>query len=204
MRFHFVYIIFLSIFISCDDEVSSEIDLLDWVNDCDNGLLISKRVYGLKMELKYLPPAYLAYKDAAVDKSDFDSLFNIYNNSYSFLMTIGPDEEKGADFDIMFADVNNYEEYDERVQNLNFNIKEYVCLQTEKKKYLPVLSNLENTYGLDKARTIYLVFTKDNENDDLFCSGKIDIVFNDELFSTGIHHFVFNKNNIDNIPKLKL
>ena len=191
---------------SCNQGFQSATDMFQWINDPDNGLVKTKTINGIEIELKFLPPEFLTYREVKrlnnYSEEYVDSLLNYYRNSYSFLLKIGPDE-KNQDQDIMLKGVTSIEEFNIRAQKLNFEIGEYVSLTADNIEYEPVLSNMENVYGMHSHRNIYLVFSPNDNNMSLLEAKKLDIRFNDELFETGISHFVYIKKNINNIPEVK-
>lgn len=192
---------------SCNNKATVSFnELVKWINDKDNGLIKESSIQGLKITLKYLPAQYLALREVETNMSgqDFDSLLSVYKWSHSFLMILGPDEDKGEQFDIMYLNTSGYDDYTQRVYDMNFNIKNYISLKTPQKKYSPVMTNLENVYGLNKSRNIYVVFTPQKENEDMLSAENLDFIFNDEIFNTGIHHFIFDKKDIENIPNVKI
>lgn len=178
---------------------------LRWLNNPQNGLVRSKTVNGFSLTVKYLPPDYLACRELADGKEYSaaykDSIRSIYNQGMSFLLRIAPDEESHSS-DIMFWNARNYQEYKERFLNLNFTISEYIALKTDRGKYNPVLSNLENVYGLTPGRNLQFVFVDEQHPNGLKEAAFFDFIFTDEIFDTGINHFVFSREDINNIPKL--
>ena len=188
--------------------IDSEAALLSWMSNPKNGLQRSRSTGGLEVSFQYLPPSYLALREAksmpACNTAQFDSLLNLYNKDYSFVMTLGPDAEAGETFDVMYAGVESEVDYNERVQQLNFEIASYLKLKTPLGEYAPVLSRLENTYGLARNRKIFLVFNTDNPNSDLFTANELGLTFNDALFGTGIRHYVFDRTQLMQAPEIDL
>jgi hypothetical protein len=189
----------------CTKSIHSEKEFYNWLNNPDNGLLKEKEIDGIKYTVKYLPVEYLVYQELSkmqnYSKETKDSLIGLYINTRTFLLTIGTTEKSGSG-DIMYEGISEMEEFKERVELLNFDMKEYITLKTEVGDLLPRLSTLENTYGLKNSRNVYVVFASDGEFD-LMKAQKIDFTFNDEIFNTGINHFLFEREAIDNIPTLK-
>jgi len=95
-------------------------------------------------------------------------------------------------------------EYNERVYQLNFNLKEYLTLVAGGKRFHPVLTKLENIYGLDKRRKAMVVFSPERDSAELKNHEEYDIIFNDEIFDTGLNHFVFAGNDLNGIPELRI
>lgn len=192
---------------SCS-RINSEHAYYRWLNAEKHHLFVTKTINGVSLSVKFLPPEYLAYKELNgrhPSKNVIDSTVNIYHHCITFLLTMkmenrDPETKTG---DLMYKDITSPEQYDDRLQDLSFKMSEYVKLETELNTYTPVLHTFENTYGISAARSIYLVFAlKDNNNDDLFTSENLDIVFDDHVFMTGISHFRFRRKDLDNIPQL--
>ena len=199
----FVLCIFL---FSCGKtQVNSVAEYSKWINNPSNGLIVTRKINGLKLSVKYLPAEYLEYKeiqDANNNlKRQLDSLKNEYKNSITFLLTIGPDDDKGNKNDIMFDGIKNYKEYSERLLSLNFEIDKNISLKTGGIELKPVLSALENTYGLSKNRTIVFAFSPTkNEKQEIENSKEIDFIYSDDLFQLGCMHFNFSGNDLKNLP----
>lgn len=186
----------------CDNTLNSKQELLQWMSDADHGLVKSKSVNGLKLTAKYLPPEYLTLKElnfSEVEKSQYDSIFDHYSSLRTFLLTIGPDGKESSN--VMFHNLISTNDYKQRVERLNFDIASFISVKTSEGEHTPVLFTLENTYELASHKSIYLVFSGEDDSG-LLTASKLDLKFTDELFGTGISHFVFDKNKIDAIPEI--
>jgi len=190
------------------DKINSEKEYYQWLNDKNNQLFVAKSIKGIKLSVKYLPPEYLTYNELKENPSrqyTIDSLLTIYQKNRTFLLTFAPEDNKAQEPqpDVMYDNITNNEEYLKRFQDLTFNMGQYIQLKTDSNTYTPVLHTFENTYGLSPYRSIYLVFgEKGIKNDDLLSSNKLELVFDDLIFSTGISYFSFKKNKIDHIPHI--
>jgi hypothetical protein len=185
--------------------VNSVAEYSNFINNPDNGLIVTRKINGLKISVKYLPAEYLEYKemqgDKEVIKNQLDSLKKEYENSITFLMSIGPDEDKGNKNDIMFDKIANYKEYAERLLSLNFEIDKNITLKTGNLELKPVLSALENTYGLSKSRNIVFAFAVTKaDKEEIEKSNELDFSYSDDLFQLGLMHFNFSKNKLENLP----
>ncbi|WP_303423487.1 hypothetical protein [Tamlana sp. 2_MG-2023] len=152
--------------------------------------------------MKYLPPEYLALNEYKKDAGNGDKTVNdyleLFNKSRTFLLTITHDDEN---VDASKYGVTNMSDYSQRIKDLSFNIKESLVLKTDSgEKYNPVLTTMENLYEIGNKKSIYIVFSDDYKN--VLKSEKLDIVFQDTFLDTGITHFVFKRNKIDNLPHL--
>lgn len=203
-RIH-IGVLALILMCSCGDtSLSSYEAYLGWLDNVDNGLTMTKEAGGITIKVKHLPSNYLAYQDlvneSMVQKTKADSLIESYDKSLTFLLTIGVDGDakKG---DIMYQGVSDYEEYKKRLYEMNFDIENYISLNIAGKKYRPVLSQLENVYGLTDSRNITLVFVPETKEEKSFYEAdEIKLTYNDNLFSSGINHFTFNRTDINNSP----
>jgi hypothetical protein len=186
---------------SCSKGFNSAEELYKWMKDPANGMLVTKQSGDKQLDMKYLPVEFLVYKEmkdkSTRNKNLTDSLTKIYSGSRSFLLTI---KYKNDDqYDPLYEGISDFSEFKSRKEDMQFSFDQYVELHTaEGHVYKPVLSHMEDTYGLQKFRNIYLVFAPDNSKQaDILNSAELDLVFDDMIFNTGIHHFVFQKKNID-------
>lgn len=206
---HSCIALFILFSFACNQTKVKDIEgYLEYLNDGENGLVKTKYVNGLELKIKYIPPRYSAYlelnNNPGAGKNQQDSLLQVYSNNLTFMFTIGPDERKRTGTDIMLRNVASYKEYAERHFAMNFAMEEFITLEAGDKKYKPVLSSMENVYGLDPKRNILLVFSPSEKGDRaLFTGEKLDFVYSDELFGLGVNHFVFNRKDIHNIPELE-
>ncbi len=194
----------MMIFLSCTKQFHSEQEMYEWINDPANGLVKERITGDIKIRAKYLPPEVLVYRELSrssdYSQQEKDSLFSYYRHTRTFILEIGTVK---MDEDIMFNKVHAVEEFKQRAEQLNFYIGEYLSLITEQKEYAPSLTNLENTYGMSTSRNIIAVFAPEKEKNELMEADKLTLKFDDEIFSTGMNHFVFNKKEINNIPEIK-
>jgi hypothetical protein len=165
-------------------------EYLRWLNDPQNGLTVQKSINGLELKMKYLAPEYLAQLDEKKEGKRFgaaqrDSLIRNYRQHLTFALTLAPGPETGGD--VISNGIFSQAEFTQRVNRLNFGMHDLLKLKTSQGEWPPVLASLENTYGLTGYRTILLVFPATGND-----AGPLDVVFRDELFGTGISHFVFD------------
>ncbi len=196
-------------FVSCDNtqEIKNIEEYLKWINLEENGLVKQKSVNGILMKVKLLTPDYLAYLEnrGNTNGQKADSLISHYSGSYTFVLSIGPDEKSGNSGDIMYKGVQEYKEYAERMLTMNFDMEQYIKLTLDDMEYKPVLSSMENVYGLDSKRNLIFVFAPNNEKDKNFTnSSQLDFIYDGQMFDLGVNHFVFKKEDIVNAPKLSL
>src|SRR5690606_22139378 len=95
---------------------------MEYLADKDNGLVKEKSIGGIQLKVKYLPNDYLVYNDIKQNKQITKGLVNsvklTYANSITFMMVLGPD--KNESFDITRVGIANYEEFAQRIEEMNF------------------------------------------------------------------------------------
>jgi hypothetical protein len=208
-RFSKIFFLLLSITtIACRNNNVQSVTVTEYLkmlNNPDNGLVVTKKVNGLNISMKYLPAGYLVYKEQkeqSFNKAQADSIEKAYANSLTFLLTFSPDETKGNETDVMFDGLKNYKEYVERDLAMNFDMEQKVILRAGKKAYKPVLSSMENIYSLNNGRSIILVFVPTDNKEEFNKMDDVDLTYTDDLFNVGILHFNFLTTNFTKLPQI--
>ncbi len=189
----------------CRAEFNREQEMYAWLNDPEHGLRADKTLEDLSLQVKYLPPDYLVYRELkgkAYTRRTVDSLRAQYRNTRTFLLTVAFNESTSPSGNVLFYGVNDPREYKQRIEQLNFSIGDYVSVRAGGKEFRPLLSTFENLYTVGNKRTLYLVFGEDEHHQGLLGADSLDFTFNDLIFESGINHFAFRKENLDNIPKI--
>ena len=154
------------------------------------------------MKIKYLPNDYLVYNELkgnkAITSTMIDNVKASYNNTITFMMIMGPDKEES--FDITRVGVVDYQEFAQRLEEMNFSMKQYVNLSINGKEYYPELAQMESTYGLEQNRKILFVFKAIDEEGNKILNNDFQFVYADELFNTGINKFKFKLDDINKMP----
>ncbi len=196
----FLVALLIILFSGCEKKIHSLKEFNEWINNTDHGYKISKSVNGVIVTMIYTPPEYIALKkmetNGLTGKITYDSLLKENELSAAFIMVFGPDESEGNTNDIMYDGLKTFKEYAERALTLNFDMENKVELRINQLSYAPVLSSLENTYGLSKDRKVNLVFAPQSVKTELAAATDFDVVYSDETFGLGILHFYFNKKEI--------
>ena len=177
---------------------------MKYLSEKENGLVKEKSVNGVNIKVKFLPIDYLVYKEFRSDTINglsVDSIKKSYQNSITFMMTLGPDKENN--FDITKVGVANYEEFAQRIEELNFWMKENVTLTVGDKVVNTELAQMESTYGLEKDRKIIFVFQNKDEKGQSILTEDITFTYKDEIFYTGINKFKFRIDDINSLPEFK-
>jgi hypothetical protein len=203
-RFLFAFAFLL--LVSCNsNSIDNESEYLKWINDEENGLIIHKYSNDFKLSMKYVPPEYSAYKEikskTQASQKEIDSLTDYYSKSLTFIFTIGPSNESSSN-NVMYYNVFDEVSFKERVQELNFNFSSYFILKYKGSKLVPVLYLMDNTYETKNSRSFYFVFVPESKDQMFDKENDFEVIFNDEIFDTGITHFKFKSKKIYNAPAI--
>jgi len=196
-------ILMIALVIGCTTKgmPGSERSLQDGSSTGGNGLIRARTANGIRTTVRLQPPE--AQQGAQANESNADSLANgarrtSPGDQLTFVINLATDGEhrKG---DVMHAGVRDVADLIEQAYLLNFSWEEEVVLRCGDNSYRPVLSTLENTYGLTPDRNVVLVFAPDRENDTAFHSSpNLDLILNCGQLGTGIQHFKFNRTSLLN------
>jgi hypothetical protein len=175
-----------------------------YARNAENGLTRSRAVNGIRTTVSLVPPVVGALREwkRSTDTCGpaLDQLIDQHNDQLSFVLNLAADGEH-AQGDVMYAGVTDLESYKQQAFNLNFSWDQYVELRCGDQRYAPVLSTLENTYGLTHDRNVVLVFAPPTTGDSAFyASETLDLVVHDAWFGTGSQHFKFQRADLQKVP----
>jgi hypothetical protein len=203
-------IVILSILslLACNQQKSGCVDeeeFLQMLDDVDNGLVSQKQVGNLIIKIKYLPTDYMVSREFSSGETNTDSIYDIYKSSLYFFLTYSYDDTEGSGADISLVGLSNYQEFTERVYYFNFSLNEEITLQIEEEKLSATACIIESTQGLDKDIRFLIMFSPTTNKDQLSnYKGDLDIVLHDIVYQSGIHHFRFTRQSIDDFPRLNI
>ena len=207
MRYNILIIAIVLLFAGCETKFDDMSQFLQWANEPDNGLVKERTINGYKIRIKYLPAEYLVSQELSYQttysQNEIDSLYSYYSNSRTFLLSISHPTESAAEPDMLISSSNDYADYAGKYLALSFGLQSYIYINGDEKTYPPVLATMEQTTSVNAGRNFFIVFADVDETDELFNEDILDIVFDDEIFNTGISHYRFTKKDIDNLPDFR-
>jgi hypothetical protein len=179
-----------------------------WIGNPSNGLVQQRQVAVFDFSLQYWPSEFRAWRELGngevFSQIAFDSIATANRKSLYFLFTISPTEGK-AKGDVLYSGISDYHSYDQRMRMLAFRMKEYWLLRSpDGEEFHPVLASMEQTFSISESRKVHLVFAPPDTVTHFQDMPLWDIEYRDEIFGTGIHHFVFEKENWEKVPDLSL
>ncbi|MGB0521997.1 MAG: hypothetical protein ACPGJS_03510 [Flammeovirgaceae bacterium] len=193
--------------IQCQQHIKSDQQFYDWLIEKEHGLIQYKKSEGLLLSAMYLPPEYLALKELKSFKiktrSLFDSLVELNRNHFTFLLVIQADQEESARQLEEYRSVKEYLDDKERIAEL-YHVAQHLRLHTGTKTLKPSISVIETRLGSQLYWALQLAFSENVPWEEVLEGQTIDLAFNDEIFHTGIHHFIFKRVAMQAIPTIKL
>ncbi|HTF81306.1 MAG TPA: hypothetical protein VL947_06270 [Cytophagales bacterium] len=192
MKLLSLHISLLILLLSACSHTKTKQECLEIYKKHKEDYVVTKTISGFEVKMEYLPKHLLQDKESSK------------SNDLNFVLTIAPVKDYADEYKAtMFEKITKFEEYKERVYNLNFSMDKLVEMSLDNTSgvYVPVLFNTENTYGLTKEIKINLVFAPKKSAEEFKSADKLDLVFADEIFETDINHFVFDNNKINNISE---
>ncbi|HEX8547984.1 MAG TPA: hypothetical protein VF691_13570 [Cytophagaceae bacterium] len=152
--------------------------------------------------VKYLPAEYLTYKELkgkSYSTNEKDSLQRVYNTSRAFIINIRLKDDR---LDPLKENSAGYTEYKNKLEALAFDMESFVTVEADSIEFLPVLSMLHPTQNLGGGKSVYLLFADNEKQSGLLKADHLNLIFKDEIFSTGSHKFNFSKKDLNDIPNI--
>ena len=190
LRLHF-FAISISALAGCHSGGTEE-----WAGGNAKQLSVSKKINGLQITVKFLPPSHLAEIESRktgsrLNESQRDSLIKVYSKSFAFSMSIGPDEAVSSTGDVMTQGIVSQEQFNERINQLNFHMEEMLALRIGNTDSSPVMAIMESTGGLSVHRNFYIVFPRTKQQS-IKDADPVEVIFQDAVFDTGRSYYPFS------------
>lgn len=174
-------------------------EYVQFVNNPDNGLVLSKSINGVDYKVTYWPSVLVAWLDAendtALTDEQWEKLVNHYQQYHYFKV-----ELSGKGQEILNHVLHDKNKYSQLVNNLMFGMNDRIRL------IIPSVDTLElvdvhapRFYGLAPATQLTCIFKNDYKETNSLCF-EID----DPGLYTGDNRFEFFVRDIKKIPGLKV
>lgn len=194
MKSNLSLIVFAALLIQfgCKEPPSTKEELTKYIKDESNGLSISKKTGIFELNVTFIPTKLRILQEGIKSSQNQDSLSEKMNQSLLFTFIISPLEGK-TEGDVFLSGVSSKQDYEERVRKANFGFSESWSLHLDNSDALsPIGVQMEQTNGLTDHRIFHILFDA-SQNKEVFESKTWDLKLNDDLFNSGIHHFVIMK-----------
>lgn len=200
------FLAFIILFSACGgrEELGMN-EYVRWVENIDNGLKKEKKIDQFAYRVFYKPAEYIALKENRdlIENLSPEAIINRakdLENYYQF------------NFDIVSVDgrtsvlqhnlSGGQQEYGARINYLVSQAQQDFKLVYGQDTLPCTNYHFEQTFGLSALNTIVLGFEKPKETQNQ--EEDIQLVFSNRLFNTGDIKFLFSKNKLAQIPRLKL
>lgn len=203
MNFKILLVIFITFFnlTSCSNYLKPN-DYIVWVNNTEHGLIKEYTKSGYLFKAYYRPSSYLALKELAdVNISDklLDSVNNEYDGSYYFDIKIFNSENPNED--ALKSFLNNEQEYYARMEYLSSYVNNDFKLVHNSDTMRCMMHHFERTYKLSPNISLSLAFEKE---DIRRFSDNLRLLYKGPFSNDSLLIIEFTKNDLNNIPQLKL
>lgn len=195
--------------ISCDKKHVEAFEFVQWVNNEENGLSVTKEIGMYNFIVQYRPIEYMVMIEQRTENLDikaFDKEKEEFVGLQYYQFKIALKEGAG---DILKQISNNTSEYSNIVQYLSSAMQNDIVLMDGEQEFKCVLYHFERNYGVAPYLSFLLAFElpaneivgskqKDREYND-----KI-LIYEDHIFHSGIIKLVIKGSAIEQAPKIKM
>lgn len=199
-KYTYLRILLYSIFFiaACKNTPKTKTDIGKYLYDESNGFSISKNTGVFHLNVTYLPSLWRALNEEPIATNLPDSIIQYFDKSLLFVFTISPMEGK-SEGDVFLSGVNSKQDYEERVKKANFGFAYSWILHLDNGTEIsPVGVQMEQTNGLTEHRKFHILFDV-SQYPEVHQSSTWDLKLNDDVFNSGIHHFVISKEDRDRL-----
>ncbi len=189
---------FFLVFTSCVKDVSLKpTDYVKWVENHDNGLLVTKNAGDFKFKLQYKPPEYLAIRElkkTEISSTELSEKASAMEDMQYFTLQLGLADGS----DILKSNIEKSGDFSRNIEYLSFYMQQDLKL-VEGADTLPcLLHHFERDYGISQFAKIVLAFQKSNN-----VAADKTLIFNDRQFGAGTVSMTILSQSLNNLPKIK-
>lgn len=173
---------------------------INWVEDEQNGLVVSKTIGRYSFTVQYKPSPYVVLQDekrSDFSEKQFDSLVTAISDMDYYTLKIGAEGNK----DLTRFGLNNDQEYYARQEYLSTQLQQDIRLIDGSDTLNCLLYHYERTYGIDPQASIVLAFENKTAGKAV---GNKTIVIDDRHFGTGPVMLTISAQALGVVPQLTL
>ncbi len=183
---------------SCNNtSFSSEIALLNFIQNPENEYSQSKTVNGIRYRLQYRPTDLLVRQDLGNQQATKDQVRMLrekYNKYIYFNLSMSKKNQE-----LLNTKAGNKNEFGAMVNQLAFGMNEKVHLFTKDKDTIPLIDFIyPRMYGMSKSTTILFVYPRNRKTTE----EELNFSIEDLGFYTGEVKFKINAKQFNNEPQL--
>ncbi|MGE3823811.1 MAG: hypothetical protein AB7G44_06270 [Bacteroidia bacterium] len=202
MNIKCVLLLSVVVFYSCSAvNKVSPVDYVKWVEDENNGLKRTKEIGDYIFELQYQPLEYMALREVKdinnVTSAEMDSVKNQLSGLDYYKLKIKSVNDASNP---LSTGLGSNDKYYYRLEYFANEVKNDLSLVNGNDTILCALHHFEYNHNIVPYHTILIGFENNAEQ-------KIEsrtFIYNDKILGTGAVKFIFDKNDLENIPGLSL
>jgi hypothetical protein len=192
----FSWIIVVLFFVACGKKSLSPKYYVDWVENENNGLSLSKEFNDVDFQILYKPINYIVakeYLNGNLKKENISKRLLELGNMQYFTLRI---KSKSSN-ELLNANISNENEYYQRLEYFMGPMQDDIKLIENNDTIPCAIHHFERSYGLAPYNNFVIAFasSKINNSDKYF-------VFEDKILGTGTVTFKIKQQDINNIPNL--
>jgi hypothetical protein len=189
---------FSQLFSSSNEKELSAAAYINYVEDPGNGLLKEKEIDDIKFSLQYEPYEYLCIKELghdSVKKEELQAAIKEREDMDYFVLKI---QAKNNNQELLKYKLSDEKQYQERVDYFSFRMQDDIKLIEGKDSLFCRMFHFERIFGVAPYAKFVLGFEKSKRDEDKL------FVFEDRVFKSGTIKLIITKEDITNIPSLKI
>ncbi|MBS1561140.1 MAG: hypothetical protein JSS89_06010 [Bacteroidetes bacterium] len=183
----------------CRETVHTPAEVMQWVLGPEHGLTDSVDMKRYVIRATYMPVSVRAARTARSAVGQKAAEAN--SEQIMFAISVIP-KDRSSSVDVLFDDARNLDDFTVRLRDIALRLHECVTLVVDGNERACAGSFTEQTIGLARMRTIYVVFPISEEEFERSTSSMLK--WRDHTFGAGIAAFAFTPKRISDIPVLAL
>ncbi len=187
-------LIFLIASVSCKKAIKNRADLIEYINNPENGLKVTEEAGKIKAELMYKPWQLVADNQENIKKPAKRTDLNSLKNKYFFVLSLSANNKE-------LLRQLPFTEYSEMVQVLSFRMMTYISVIADDAKPIsPVDCLFLQTYGMSDANRLLVVFN----NKTLKSAKQLKIKVSEFGLNIGDLRFQFETKDINDLSNIAI
>lgn len=180
------------------------VDYVQWVENSENGLAVSKQLAGLNFELQYTPHEYVILRDEpeqTFSAAEMEVMKSGISEMQYFTLRIS-DEKSG---DLLRNDVSCIEDFSARLAYFSSSMQHDLKLIEGNDTLSCLLFHFERTYGVDPRSTFLIGFPFSKSSGmNIPVSADKTFFFDDHELGTGPVYLTISSKELNQLPPLNL
>jgi hypothetical protein len=184
--------------LGCKPEVRNKEELVEYLQNEDNGLLVSKTINDLKISAMYRPTDLIVEQEARPSTPDsvVEALYAKYGKYWYFILSIEKDGK-----DALYGSAADMTGFSEVLQTLAFRMNDHLYASTSEKDTVYLADyHYSRMFGMSHSTDLLLAFDAQEVQD----SKWVQLNLSEFGLSTGRVNLRFKTKDINDIPRIKI